>query len=155
MRNKLQTINIYTRVDKKKINSSRKEYVIGTCFFDQWKTFSKNHQPMRAWLWLVYKFTENYCHLRPFYEFIQTPKRDSSSLEKIGILTCHTKLKCTTCHIKLIYFLWPKLLGSLLLAKYFISVAATLVYFFIVEIFRMSDKMDWEHYMHLIWLSWE
>ena len=27
-----QTINIYTRVDKKKIKSSRKEYVIGVCF---------------------------------------------------------------------------------------------------------------------------
>ena len=33
--------------------------------FDQWKTFSKNYKPMRVWLWLVYKFTENYCCLRP------------------------------------------------------------------------------------------
>ena len=32
VRNKLQAINIYTRVDKKKIKSSRKEYVIRTCF---------------------------------------------------------------------------------------------------------------------------
>ena len=32
VRNKPQVINIYTRVDKQKIKSSRKEYVIGTCF---------------------------------------------------------------------------------------------------------------------------
>ena len=32
VRNKLQTTNIYTRVDKKKIKSSRKEYVIRICF---------------------------------------------------------------------------------------------------------------------------
>ena len=28
--------------------------------FDKWKTFSENYKPMRVWLWLVYKFTENY-----------------------------------------------------------------------------------------------
>ena len=27
--------------------------------FDQWKTFSENSKPMRVWLLLVYKFTEN------------------------------------------------------------------------------------------------
>ena len=32
VRSKLQTINIYTRVHKKKIKSSRKEYVTRTCF---------------------------------------------------------------------------------------------------------------------------
>ena len=32
LRNTLQTINIYSRVDKKKIKSSRKEYAIRTCF---------------------------------------------------------------------------------------------------------------------------
>ena len=32
VRNKLQIINISTRVDKKMIKSSRKEYVIETCF---------------------------------------------------------------------------------------------------------------------------
>ena len=30
--NKLQTINIYAKVNKKKIKSSRKEYVIRPCF---------------------------------------------------------------------------------------------------------------------------
>ena len=33
----------------------------------------------------------------------------------------------TTCHIKLKYFLWTKLLESLLLTKYLISVTATLM----------------------------
>ena len=55
--------------------------------FDQWKTFSKNYKPMRVWLWLVYKFTENYCRLRLFSEFIQTQKRYPTSLGKIRILT--------------------------------------------------------------------
>ena len=32
VRNKLQTINIYIKIDKKKIRNSRKEYVIRTCF---------------------------------------------------------------------------------------------------------------------------
>ena len=40
--------------------------------FDQWKTFPENYKQMRVWLWLVYKFTENYCHLRLFFAFIQT-----------------------------------------------------------------------------------
>ena len=42
---------------------------------------------MRVWLWLVYKFTENYCRLRLLSEFIQTQKRYPTSLDKIRILT--------------------------------------------------------------------
>ena len=60
VRNKLQAINIYTRVDKKKIKSSRKGYVIRTCFkFWTMKNIFWNYKPMRVWLWLAYKFTEN------------------------------------------------------------------------------------------------
>ena len=55
--------------------------------FDQWKTFSENYKPMRVWLWLVYKFTENYCRSWLFSEFIQTQKRYPTSLDKIRILT--------------------------------------------------------------------
>ena len=55
--------------------------------FDQWKTFSENYKPMRVWLWLVYKFTENYYPSRLFSEFIQTQKRYPTSLDKIRILT--------------------------------------------------------------------
>ena len=89
--------------------------------FDQWKTFSENYQPMRVLSWLVYKFTENYCHLRLFSEFIQTQKRVSYLSWK----NTYPNLK-TTCHIKLKFFLWTKLLENLLLAKYLISVAASL-----------------------------
>ena len=55
--------------------------------FDQWKTFSENYKPMKVWLWLAYKFTENYCRLQFFSEFIQTQKRYPTSIDKIGILT--------------------------------------------------------------------
>ena len=55
--------------------------------FDQWKTFSENSKPMRVWLWFVYKFTEDYCRLRLFSEFIQTQKRYPTTLDKIRILT--------------------------------------------------------------------
>ena len=55
--------------------------------FDQWKTFSENYKPMRVWLWLVYKFTENCQIYRLFSEFIQTKKRYPTSLDKIRILT--------------------------------------------------------------------
>ena len=81
-------INIYTRVDKKKIKSSRKEYATRTCFkFDQWKTFCENYKPIRVWLWLVYKFTNNYCPLLLFSEFIQTRKSYPTTNDKIVILT--------------------------------------------------------------------
>ena len=43
-----------------------------TLDFDKWKTFSKNSKPMRVWLWLVYKFTENCQIYRLLSEFIQT-----------------------------------------------------------------------------------
>ena len=92
VRNKLQTINICLRFIynqyQMKIKSSRKEYVMWTCLnFDQWKKFSENYKPIRVWLWLVYKFTENYCRLRLFSGFIQTQKRYFTSLDKISILT--------------------------------------------------------------------
>ena len=79
-------INIYTRVDKKRSKVQEKNMSQERALnFDQWKTFSENYKPMRVWLWLVYKFTENYCRLRLFSEFIQTRK-----LER-GILSLLTK----------------------------------------------------------------
>ena len=88
VRNKLQTTNIYTRVDKKKIKSSRKEYVIRICF-KLW--------PMKNIIWKLWaneslnmaclQITKNYCHLWLFSEFIQTQKRYPTSIDKIGILT--------------------------------------------------------------------
>ena len=55
--------------------------------FDQWKTFSENHEPIRAWLWLVYEIGENNCRLILFVEFIQIQKSHPASLDKIIILT--------------------------------------------------------------------
>ena len=55
--------------------------------FDQWKALSENYKPMRVLLWFVYKFTENYCCLQLFFEFIQTQKRYPTSVDKIGSLT--------------------------------------------------------------------
>ena len=74
--------------------------------FDQPKTFSENYELMRVWSWLDYKFTESYCRLQLFSEFIQTQKRYPTSLDKISILA--------------------KLLENLFLAKNLTSVAAHL-----------------------------
>ena len=54
--------------------------------FDQWKTFSDNSKPVRVQLWFVTKFTENYCCLQLFSEFIQT-QRYPISLDKICMLS--------------------------------------------------------------------
>ena len=54
--------------------------------FDQRKTFSENYKPMRVLLWIVYKFTKNYCRLQLFSRFIQSQKNYSTSLDKIHIL---------------------------------------------------------------------
>ena len=61
--------------------------------FDHWKTFLRNYEPIRVWLWLVYKFTENNCHLQKPLENLKT-----------------------IYHIHLKFSLWTKL--AILLAKY-------------------------------------
>ena len=86
VRNKLQSINVYLRRSKVQQKNMSCECGLN---FDQWKTFSENYKPMKVRLWLVYKFTENYCRLRLFSEFIKTQKRYFTSLDKIRILTCH------------------------------------------------------------------
>ena len=88
--------------------------------FDQWKTISENYEPVRVWLWLVYKFTYNYCRLRLFSKFIQTQEVSYLSWPNM-----YPNMK-TTFHIKLKFFMWTKLLENLLLAKYLISVTAPL-----------------------------
>ena len=97
--------------------------------FNQWKTFSENYKPMRVWLWLVYKITENYCRSWRFSEFIQTQERYPNLKA-----TCHMKLKC---------FLWTKLLENLLLAQYLMSVAAPLTacnFVFCIWMFHLSQS---------------
>ena len=88
--------------------------------FDQWKTFSENYKPMRVWLWLVYKFTENYS-LAAFL-WIHSNSKEVSYL---SWQNTYPNSK-TTCHIKLKFFLQTKLLENLLLAKYLTSVTASL-----------------------------
>ena len=85
--------------------------------FDQWKIFSENYKPMKVWLWLVYKITENYCRSWIFSEFIQIQKSHPTSIDEVHMLTFHIKLK---------FFLWTKILENLLLAKYLISITASL-----------------------------
>ena len=99
--------------------------------FDQWKTFSENYKPMRVWFWLVYKFTENYCRSWLFSKFIQTQE-----VPYLPWQNASPNLK-TTCHIKLKFFLWTKLLQNLVLPKYLISVTAPLT---IVTYFVQVDK---------------
>ena len=92
-------------------------YLIWTNF-DQWKTFSENYKSMRAWLWLVYKFTE----------LIQTQKRYPNSLDKMLILKWDPANTPQKPYKNTQFFLWTELLENLLLAKYLIiSVAATLI----------------------------
>ena len=55
--------------------------------FDQWKNFSGKYKPVSVWLWFDYKFTENYCRLRLFSEFIQTQQRYPTSFVKVCMLT--------------------------------------------------------------------
>ena len=86
--------------------------------FDQWKTFSENSRPMRVWLWLVYKFKSLATFLR-----VHSNSEEASYL---SWQNTYPNLK-TTCCIKLKFFFWTKLLESLLLAKYLISVAVPLI----------------------------
>ena len=88
VRNKLQTANIYTRVNKKrsKIREKNMSWERALVFY-QWKTFSENYKPMTVWLWLVYKLTQNYCGLRLFSKFIETQKRYPTSLDEIVVIS--------------------------------------------------------------------
>ena len=56
--------------------------------FNQWKALSKNYKPIRVWLLLFYKFTNNNnCHSWLFFESIQIQESYPTSLDKIGVLT--------------------------------------------------------------------
>ena len=79
----LELIKRRSKVQEKNISCER------GLSFDQWKTFSAKYKAMRVWLWLVYKFIENYCHMQLFFEFIETQKKYSTPLDKIRIPTCH------------------------------------------------------------------
>ena len=108
-----------TRVNQKNIKSLRKEYIMWTCFkLTDEKYFLKT---VSQWEFDFGLFT-NYFRLQRLLEFIQTQKEVSylSKQNNYDILK-------TTCHLKLKFFLWTKLPENILLAKYLISVAATLI----------------------------
>ena len=87
--------------------------------FDQWKTFSENHKPIRV----CYGLFTNLPRIIVGCDF-----SPSSFKLKRGILPRLAKYisLSSTGHIKLKCFLWTKLLETLLLAKYLISVTAPL-----------------------------
>ena len=88
-----QEINFKHQISKEQLikRRSKVQEKIMSCEralnFDQWKTFSENYNPMRVWLWHVYKFTDNGQIYQLFSEFIQTQKRYPTSLDKMGNLT--------------------------------------------------------------------
>ena len=89
--------------------------------FNQWKTFYENYKPMTVWLWFVYKV---YRELLSFATFLRVHS-NSKEVSYLSWPNTYPNLK-TTCHIKLKFFLWTKLLENLLHPKYLISVAAPL-----------------------------
>ena len=64
----------------------------------------------------------------------------------------------TTCHIKLKFFLWTKLLENLLLAKYLISVAAPLIFGKFSTISHYVNKLKFKNRNVFggssIWRTW-
>ena len=72
-----QTSSKATRVNQKKIKFSLKKYITWKCFtfLPMINIFETLSEPIRVWLGLAYKITENDYHSRHFAEFIQTQKR--------------------------------------------------------------------------------
>ena len=127
VRNKFQTINIYTRFNKNKIKSSRKEYAIRTCFkFWPMKNIFRKLEANES---LIMTCLQIYWKLLSLATFLQV----HSNSKEVFYLPCQNRypnLK-TTCRFKLKFFLWTKLLERLLLAKYLIYIAATLIISFL------------------------
>ena len=87
---------------------SHEVYICIKYLFDMWemwtsfefwpmKNISENYKPMRVWLWLAYRFTENYCCFL----------RVHSNSKEVSYLTwqnVYPNLK-TACHIKQTFFL--------------------------------------------------
>ena len=76
--------------------------------FDQWKIFSENYKPMRVWLWLVYKIYRELLSLATFLP----AHSNSKEVSYLSWPNTYPNLK-TTCHIRLKFFLWTKLLENL------------------------------------------
>ena len=72
-----------------------------------------------------YDFLQIYRQLLSLATFLRVHS-NSKVVSYLSWQNRYPNLK-TTCHIKLKFFLWTTILKNLLLAKYFISVAATLI----------------------------
>ena len=110
-----------TRANQKKIKSSRKEYAMWTCFkFWPMKNIFRKIQANRslAMAWEIYR------ELLPLATYLRVHS-NSKEVSYLSWQNKYSNLKAT-CHTKLKFFLWTKLLENLLIAKYLISVAATL-----------------------------
>ena len=118
VRNKLETINIYTRVDK----NSRNEYVIRTCF--RFWPIKNIFRKLWANESLIMACVQIYRELFSLATFLRVHSNSKEMFYLYWQNRC-PNLK-TTCHIKLKPFFWTKLLESILLQKYLISVAVTL-----------------------------
>ena len=115
-------INAQYFFKQKKIKSSRREYVMWTCF----KFWPIKNIFRKLWAneSLIMACLQIYRELLSLVTFL----RVHSNSKKVSYLSWQNKypnLK-TASHIKLKYFLWTKLLENLLHAKYLIYVAAPL-----------------------------
>ena len=117
IRNKYLYWSWWKRRSKVQENNISQERALN---FDQWKIFSENYKPMRVWLELV----RNLPSIIVACDFTL-----SSFRLKRGILQNSFPNLNTSCNRKLKCFLWTKLLQSLFLAKYLISVYATSMIF--------------------------
>ena len=119
LKNKLQTL-IISRVNQKKIKSSRKEYVMWLCF----KFWPIKSIFPKLWVneGLIMACLQIYRKLLLLVTFLRVHS-NSKEVSYLPWQNTYPNLK-TTCHIKLKFFLWTKLIENLLLAKYLISVTA-------------------------------
>ena len=114
--------DVVRRVNRKKIKSLRKEYVMWMCF----KFWPINSIFRKLWTKksLIMACLRIYQELLPLVTFLRNHP-NSKEVSYVSWQNTYPNLK-TTCHIKLKFFLWTKLVENLLLAKYLISVAAAL-----------------------------
>ena len=122
----LFTLNtkLSTRVNQKKIKSSRNEYLMWTCF---------KFWPMKNIFWklkanesLIMACLQIYRELLSLTTFLRVHS-NWKEVSCLSLQNTYRNLK-TTWHIKVKFFLWTKLVESLLHTKYLISVTAPLTY---------------------------
>ena len=114
--------SICTGVKQKKIKSSRNEYVMWTCF----KFWPIKNIFRKLWAneSLIMACLQIYRELLSLATFLRVHS-NSKEVSYLPWQNAYPNLK-TTCHIKLKFFLWTKLLENLLIVRYLISVAAPL-----------------------------